>query len=396
MGSRSRIAALLLGATLIGSGLAACGSSDDSSTSASTQGAGTEATSTPTTATDAAGSDLKAQVAKLMERPTDIGITEPIKGGMPKGLKIAYLQCALPDCIQIGDTLDAATKKIGWSLQRINTEGTPEGVKAAWQTALRDSPDAIIQSGSPDPSFYADELKQAQGKDIPFVGIAEPAQGSQYLASIGSGDPSPDTTDSYGFGQGKRAALVAAYMCEPDGCDTGYVNLTGIGITEAETKGFEAGLKEYCPDCDLKTVDVPVSAFGKDAPTRIASFLQANPNITMLGLPTIDLAIGLPQAIKGAGVTPPKIVSSTLDGPGIDLIKSGDVTATVAYPNTEGAYRALDAIARNKTGQDPAVDADATFPKWVITKDNLPADAKAPVPTVADYQQQFYKLWGIQ
>jgi hypothetical protein len=58
--------------------------------------------------------------------------------------------------------------------------------------------------------------------------------------------------------------------------------------------------------------------------------------------------------------------------------------------------RSADVLARLFSGQPYADAASGSLPEWIITPSNLPSDLNGGYPaTVADYQAQYNKLWGI-
>jgi ribose transport system substrate-binding protein len=376
-------------------GLAACGSSSNSSTSTAAAGAATSQNAS--TGSQCGGAALKAEVAKLQTRPTSIGISDPVKGGIKPGKSIVWIQGPYPDAHAFGDELKKIGKKVGWTIHTVDADGSPEQVKAAWQEALRLKPDAISQGGGgwPKPP-YAAEAKQALKDGIVIPGFAEGARGYPFKFSIGYGEP-----DGWGrTGYGDVSALEAAANIK-DGDKVLSLNLPGIGLVQSQVAEFKSKLKEYCPKTTVDVFDVPLSSLGKDAPTRIASYLQAHPDYKFMYLTTIDLGIGLDAAYKASGVTPPKTFSITSDKQGLTILKNHEAgligTLHGSSGSYEGAYRLVDGLARLDAGQSTAVDEDPSgnIPKWIVTADNLPS-GEDPLPAVKDGPAQFYKLWGVQ
>ena len=186
----SRLVPVALAATaLVAVG---CGSSNDDSTSssASTAAASTSAAAS-TTAADSGGqyADIKASVAKLEERPTQIPETVPLDKPPVKGKTISYLQCGAPICVTLGKYLTEAAAAVDWKVNVIDEGGTPETVKAAWDEAIRQKPDAIVPTGGFPHEIFGDELKQAKSMNIPVVGHSEavPADPAEGFIAMVSG-----------------------------------------------------------------------------------------------------------------------------------------------------------------------------------------------------------------
>jgi ribose transport system substrate-binding protein len=359
--------------------VAGCGSSSSSSS-------GSTAAATSSASTSASMATAKAETEKLEKRPTSIGITEPIKGTIPPGKTIAYLQCAFADCVQIGEYVKAAASKVGWTTSIINAGATPETIKASWEEALRQHPDAIIQTGSPEPSYYKAQLEQSQKEKIPLIGIAE-RPGVPLLASIGSG-PNQGIIQS-----GIQGVNVAS---KTDDGKALAIGVPGIGIIEEETANFQKVLKERCQKCTTEELKVPATSLGKNAPQLIASYLQAHTDVEYIFFPTIDLALGLEAAFKAAGIGHKVIVAQSDDTPGIEALKRGEagLQSTTLYPDVEGGYRAIDALIRHYTGQSLTVDEDKYAPQWLITAKNIPPER--PVSGVNNYVEEYTKLWGVK
>lgn len=373
--------------------IAACGSSSDSSSGST--GASTTA-SASSDGGQCGGAAAKAALAKLETRPTSIGITEPIKGGIRPGKSIVWIQGPFPDAHAFGDELTKIGKKVGWTIHKIDADGSPEQVKAAWDEALRLHPDAISQGGGgwPIPPYKA-EAEQAVKEGITIVGFAEGARGGFFKFSIGYGEP-----DGWGrTGYGDVSAIAAASKIR-NGDKVLSLNLPGISLVQSQVAEFKKKLAELCPKTKVDTLDVPLSSLGKDAPTKIASYLQAHPDYKYMYLTTIDLGIGLDAAYKAAGVTPPPTSAITSDQQGLTLIRNHEAgifgTLHGSSGSYEGSYRLVDGLARIYAGQSPKVDEDYSnnIPKWFVTADNLPS-GENPLPAVKDGPEQFYKLWGV-
>jgi ABC-type sugar transport system substrate-binding protein len=113
-------------------------------------------------------------------------------------------------------------------------------------------------------------------------------------------------------------------------------------------------------------------------------------------LSTIDLDLGLQSALAASGGQPVPIVAQTTSPVGLNAMQNheGGLDATTEYPSVDGAYRAIDALARYFRGQSTAPDTDATFPQWLITPSNVTSER--PLPAVKDFASQFYSLWGVK
>ncbi|MCW2855490.1 MAG: ABC-type sugar transport system periplasmic component-like protein [Marmoricola sp.] len=366
-----------IGAVTLVCFLAGCGSSSST---------GSNSTGSKSTGSGV-NSEAAAAVNALLTRPTSIGITEPIKGGVPKGKRIAYLQCGVPDCALIGDSMQKATSQVGWSMTRIPTGTSPENVAAAWQEALRQQPDGIVMTGGYPVAYYRSEIAQATAKHIPVIAMAQSDQGKPFDLVIGSGTV-----------QGTMAGKIAAewIASKISGGNVLAVNIPGIGAVESEISSFQSELPKLCPSCTVQVLSVPVSSIGTNASTLIANYLLGHQSTKYMYLTTIDLASGLQSAMAANGGKAVPTIGAVQSNGGLDEIKNhqAGLEATVSWVDIEAAFRAVDGFARYMRGQSLAPDMDSTLPQWLITAANMPPER--PLPVVANYIQQFDSLWGVK
>ena len=138
-GTAVSVVALLLAAS-------ACGSESDAST-APVDNAGLEA--------------AKATVAKAAVRPTTITVTAPIDKPIPTGKKITFVSCGVEACAIQGPILAEAAATLGWTVDQVATDGSPEKVQGAIDTAIRNGSDAVILNAA-DKDAYAKQIAEAR------------------------------------------------------------------------------------------------------------------------------------------------------------------------------------------------------------------------------------------
>jgi ABC-type sugar transport system substrate-binding protein len=369
--------------------LAACGSSNDSSTNSG--GSSTGATDAASESGNNTGlAAAKKNVADHSKPPAKIGPTVPIGKPIPKGKKLVFVYCGAPACLIQGESFKEAAKLLGWSVSTINAAPTPEAAQKAMDEAIRRNPDGVASSGLGS-TLYPQQLKKLNDMKIPVIS----ATGGDETGTNGI------TLDPLGpkkTGEGTALAADKAIVDMNGEGEIGVVHLGGFPIVENYTKSFEDEIKKNCSKCTIKTVTVQPTSLGKDAAQIISNFLRKNPNVKHLFL-SYDLeAFGLPAAVKGAGGTMPKTYSWGVESPGIQDFKNGTRSGgLVPDPFREGSWQMIDGFARLFTGRD--VNESATFQPhivWAADLNNLPAKAQPFPPVIADYKQQFMKLWGVQ
>jgi ribose transport system substrate-binding protein len=84
-----------------------------------------------------------ALAQKATTRPTSIGLTTPIGKPVPAGKKVAFISCGVEACEIQGDIIKQGAADLGWTASTIGTDGSPEQLQNAFQTALRQGADAV-------------------------------------------------------------------------------------------------------------------------------------------------------------------------------------------------------------------------------------------------------------
>ena len=367
---RSGAAVLIVGAALAAAG---CGSDSDGGSAASGGAA------------DVSAAEQLAQQAST--RPTTLQLAEPVGKEIPTGKKIAFISCGVEACEIQGDIIKEGAELLGWTAETIGTDGSPEQLQNAFQTALRQGADGIILNAVTR-SVIAKQLEEAEKQGVPFVTLSSVEKtGDGILANIA------DTRNS-----GRIGELLAAKIVSESGGDanTLYVNISAFQILKALGDQFESSYKQYCPDCEYGSIDIPITSLGKDAPDRIVSYLRSHPQVNHVVLSVSNaLGAGLPAALKAAGLSDKvKLIGQSADTQTWQDLQAGNIEAVVPYDYYTVDYLMLDALARHFAGVPVE---DQSPPLWIVTADNMPEGAtEGLVPVVEDYQEQFKKAWGIE
>jgi ribose transport system substrate-binding protein len=312
----------------------------------------------------------RAALAKYSERPATISVTEPVGKAIPKGKKIDFILCGVQSCKDLAGFFTEAAKELGWQVKQISTQGTPESVQAAYEQAVRDKPDAVVASGFPR-AVYAKQLAQLKAAGIPVIQSNADDVTGDGISLLKNGPKDV----------GVQGEMLASWVVSNSGAkaDTVYFDLPAYTILKPVKDSFAAKYKEWCDGCALDNVDVPITAVGKDMPDRVVSYLRSHPKVTHVVFSLGLLNVGVPAALKTAGITGKHIVVT--DG-------------AMALNSHETAWLQADALARHFTGQSMAVGQKAALPNMLVTKDNLPS-ADGDFPIVEDYKKQFKALWGL-
>jgi ribose transport system substrate-binding protein len=347
----------------------ACGSGSDSSGSAA----------------DTSGlKAAEATIAKASVRPTTIPVTTPIDKPIPAGKKITFVSCGVEACAMQGPILAAGAKTLGWTVDQVATDGSPEKVQGAIDAAIRNGSDAVILNAA-DPDAYAKQIADAKKAGVQFVTCCS-------LATAEDGVLYNTATDKQNGPIGDY--LAAEIVADSKGkANAVYVNISAFQILKQVGKSFDDGVKKYCSTCTVGNIDIPLTALGKDVPDRIVSYLRSHPKVNYVALSVSDaLEPGLPAALKAAGLSDKvKIVGQGGGTQTFADLKSGLVHALVPGDLFSYDYLMLDALARHWAGLPLNEEGP---PYWLVKKDTAPADTSKSFPVVVDYAEQYTKLWG--
>jgi ribose transport system substrate-binding protein len=329
--------------------------------------------------------EATALAEKATTRPTSIGLTTPIGKPVPTGKKVAFISCGVEACEIQGEIIKQGAADLGWTASTIGTDGSPEQLQNAFQTALRQGADAVILNAVTR-SVIAKPLEQAKKQGVPFVTLSSVEKtGDGILANIA------DTRNSGRIGELLAAKIVSDSQGD---ANTLYVNISAFQILRALGDQFESSYKKYCPECEYGSIDIPVTSLGRDAPDRIVSYLRSHPETNHVVLSVSNaLGAGLPAALRAAGLADKvEIVGQSGDSQTFQDLQSGNIEAVVPYDYYTGDYLMLDALARHFAGVPLA---DGQPPLWTVTAENVPeAATKGLFPVVPSYRDEFKKLWG--
>jgi ABC-type sugar transport system substrate-binding protein len=369
-GLRNLVGAVVLGAALVA--LAGCGDSESSGGSAA-QGGG------PGVA------EAQSLAQKATTRPTSIGLEAAIGKEVPAGKKVVFISCGVEACEIQGDIIKQGAADLGWTAEAIGTDGSPEQLQNAFETALRQGADAVILNAV-NRDAVAKQIEKAEQQGVAFVTCCSiEAEGDGILRNVAGKE------NSARIGENLAAQIVA----DSDGkADTLFVNISAFQILQALAGQIETSYKEFCADCGYATLDIPAASLGKDAPDRIVSYLRSHPQVNYVVLSVSNaLGAGLPAALKAAGLADKvKLVGQSGDTLTFQDMAAGNIESVVPFDYYAVDYLMLDALARHFAGV-PVEPAQP--PMWIVTPDNMPTEATEGLfPVVETYRDEFNELWG--
>jgi ABC-type sugar transport system substrate-binding protein len=174
--------------------------------------------------------------------------------------------------------------------------------------------------------------------------------------------------------------------------DSVYVDLSAFKILTTVRDGYNKTMDELCPACGYDSLDIPITALGKDVPDRIVSYLRAHPETKYVVFSTDGISAGVPAALRAAGLNDVKLTGEGPDETTLQSIANGERDGTLMFAYYEDMFSMVDALARLFAGVP--LEEDIELPDWYVTAETMP-DSNKIFPVVEDVKEQYFELWGI-
>jgi ribose transport system substrate-binding protein len=374
---RVAVASILLAGSIFAT--AGCGGGGDSSGSSESSKGGSGKSAFPKAA--------KAN-EEFEQRPTSVGLKTPVGKPIPTGKTIDFIQCGVPACKTEGEIFEAAASVLGWKIKSVNAGTTPEEIKAAYEQAIKDEPDAVLGSGYPR-ALFEPELHQLEAMNIPVIEFFVNDEAGNGITAVIGGPKSSEI-------QGQMMADYILAQSTDESMQIGSVITQGFETNIAASEALKKLVATECPECSVKMLEAPVSSTGSDLPQRIAGFFTSNPDIDWASIAYSDMVSGLPTALKGSGVEDVQLTTVHVS-PSVAPYMTNDeyLRSSVGASYDEVYWRGIDLLARLFAGVSYKEDLDdSTFPYWTITKETLPSSTEE-FANVVDFEGQYKKLWGV-
>lgn len=372
----------LLAALVCAVAIAACGGGDDSSSA-------TAADTSPSGETSTSGNGLaeaEAAIEPFVGQPSPFPVTEKLKE-IPKGATIAFMDCGAPICAAMYAGLEPAAELMGVNLERFKAGYAANTVSAAFDSVVAKQPDAVIITAI-EPPLYAKQLKELQAMDTPIV-----TTGVTRAEEFGIESP------QYGQkGVELLASLQADYVAAKFGPESNvaYFGIPELAITKVSEAIFAQELERVCPTCEVHFTSVSIATVGNTSVDAVVSDLQSNPDSNVAVFIAGEIAIGLPAALKAAGIE-----VQTLSGAAIpqnlQQVEEGTETAVLATDTAVLAWTMLDQAAREIVGQKlSGPQAEGIGVNQFLAQEDITFDPAKGWNGYPDFAERFAKLWGVE
>jgi ribose transport system substrate-binding protein len=376
--------------------VSACGGGSSSSSSSSSSGS----EATPATGAETEGGNsaveeegggaetaaLKEDLAPYIGQPSAFPTSEKLKE-VPKGATVAYMDCGTPTCALSYELLEPAAQAMGVKLTRIKAGSAANTVSEAFDTVIAQKPDAVIVNA------INMELWKKQAKELQEAGI--PMVTSGVIGTEPYGIEGPNFAEPESSLTGR---LMADYVAAEIGDESNAViyNYPELPFSPIIVEAFTEELESVCPGCSVRSVDIPATALGNTAPNEVISDLQANPETTVAVFATDEGEIGLPTALKAAGIDV-KTIGSAPEPTNLQYLKEGKETAALALDFPVLVWTFLDQAARGIVGQKQSgPEAEGLSVQQFLTKEDITFDPAKGWTGYPDFAEKFSKLWGVE
>ncbi len=377
--------------------LAACGGGSSSSSSSSSEPAPTESEES----TEAEGAEEAepegGNGGELVEGPSETRPTtipaglEPLKKPPPSGLNIVSLQCDIPTCAGYSKTFQEIGKNLGWNVKTIVFHtGQPQD--ALTEAVNSPGVEYINISGIPT-SIIKPQLKVAAEKGIKVIKGEDPGPAEP---------PTVPVAISRAIGNDIHQAEGRMRWVIND--SEGKANVVVIGLPEIPVvvptpKTAEKVAEEECPECTVEELPVTGEELGAGTvPAKVVAYLQSHPDTDYVWGSFGNLTLGVPQAIKTAGLAEKvKVVSMNGIEPAEgEALKKGEIQAFNVSIQGEYSTMAADAIIRLAQGLPlPQKIYEETPQSWLCTPKTAEACLEGE-PLPPGFLKQYEELWGAE
>ncbi|MQY31276.1 sugar ABC transporter substrate-binding protein [Nocardia aurantia] len=384
LSGRAAVAALAVTAAF---GLAACG------------GGSAAGGKNASDADVSAGIDYaKSQLAKYEADPkfTLTAPAFPMKNIAGKTIFVIPTNSENPYNVAVDDESRKIAERYGATWVEYTNQGKPAQWAAGVEQAVNQKANLIVLSQGIDGALIKPALQKADAAGIPVL----------LTHTVLRGDPIPadlqgliDATTDAPLAEANR--LTVDWMIDrTKGSGTALIITSNeVPPAKAEVAAMTDELGRYCPKCDYKVVNVPVTDWATKIASEVQSALSAQPNIKFI-LPIYDsMSLYAQSGIKAAGKTGQVEISSVNGTPAVLKIQQDDgiVTMNVGESIPWLAWATMDQAGRLLLGLPPVPGGAEQTPLKLITAANIRDTGTPPQPDKGygtAYVSGYQALWG--
>ena len=373
---RRRRSLLAVVATVLVVGTTACGPANNNTNEASA-------------AVDESGlAAAEAMYEELLKDPTDVWTpTEPLSQSMAgKTFYFVYI-AGLPSLESLLKHTTEANNAVGATTVPLTFAPGTDELVSRLQQALEARPDGVFIAGAPSSTITA-QIAAFDDADIPVVSEAARDKDDPNLGFAG-----------YDWAYTMCQYNAAVAIADSDGrANILYANFPEVsGISNGCNEGFKAYMDTNCPSCTYETKDFQLAEqIANKNPSIITGLMQARPETNYIIWQGANSIVGVPQALKAAGIDDVTQLSFAGDQKTWSDIRDGGQLGDLATDLRYIGYRAADAMYRIVAGDDTTEAGKDELPTRFLTKDTAPDPTQETEWTLpVDYIPAFEKSWGV-
>jgi ribose transport system substrate-binding protein len=352
-------------------GLAACGSGGSAGGGSSSASANVAA--------------ARTAIQPYVGKPSAFPVDRPLTKRLPAGSRLAYLQCVTPFCALLGQLHGMAAKMLGTQIDVVKASGSSDSIQAALSSIAAKRPAALLLPAV-NLGALGDSLKKLTAAGIPVAGAGVMGGPEQGISAPINGP--------YTISLGGRLLADWAIVNGAAQEEIAFYGVPELDFSNVEESAFKAEMHENCPDCNVRYVDIPIATIGNSAPSRVVSDLQSHPKTEMALFSSLEAAIGLPAALRTAGIEV-KTNGFAPTPSNLQDIKTGGLDAAIGLDAGVLAFSQMDAAVRLATDQPlTALEKKGAVPIQLLTEKDLNFDVSKGWSGYPDFAQRFGKLWS--
>jgi len=274
---------------------------------------------------------------------------------------------------------------MGVKLRVVKAGASADSVQGAMNTIVGNKPTGVVLPAV-EPDIINNQLRTLDGSKTPVV-----SNGIMQHEKYGI-DAAIFNTET----ATRSGALIADWIVARKGAkaNVAFQLTPELSFGRYIKDAFGAEMKKLCAGCKVRYVTLPVGTIGNTAPSRVVSDLQSHPDTNVVAFSTLEAAVGLPTAMKTAGLK----TDVTGFGPNpanLQDMKNGGITSGVGLDLPVMLWTQMDAVARLASGQPLTKGESGGIPPLqFLEQKDITFDPQRGWTGYPDFQQRFQKLWN--
>ncbi|MFT4010094.1 MAG: substrate-binding domain-containing protein [Nocardioidaceae bacterium] len=314
--------------------------------------------------------------------------TGPTEGpAAQKGKKIVFLACGFEaeGCNLPGKAAAAAGKALGWDVKVVDGKFDPRIYSRTIQQAIDDGADGVILDAV-SASSVAGQVKAAREAGL-------------VVGSYDSFNPVSETGTSYDVNadlDGQGEAMAAYMIWKSDGAANAYILNAPEFQAPAQWIKKSKEVIEACDSCELLGFqDFTAGDAATRLPQLTVTAARQHPDMNVM-IAAYDAAMlaSIPSMDQAGLLDQVKVGTFNGVSPALDLIRKGQLTASVGGAMEWGVWAAMDNMNRMLAGEEAV---EQNVPIRLITAENIDTiEPGGPWTGDIDYTAAYKKIWNAK